>query len=73
MERMRIISVSGLAAAAVAVGLPMVPAQAQPSVIPSGYLGSAPPTRQSGRVGSGHDHVGRTARAGGCRQARRGS
>jgi hypothetical protein len=47
MKRMRIISVGGLAAAAVAVGLPMIPAQAQPSVIPSGYLGSAPPTRQA--------------------------
>jgi hypothetical protein len=35
MNRMRTISLGGLAAAAVAVGLPMIPAQAQTSMIPN--------------------------------------
>ena len=39
MKRMRIISLGGLAAAALAVGLPMLPAQAQSTVIPHGYGG----------------------------------
>jgi hypothetical protein len=37
MKRMRIASLGGLAAAALAVGLPMLPAQAQPTVLPPGY------------------------------------
>ena len=37
MKRMRIASLGGLAAAALAVGLPMLPAQAQPTVLPHGY------------------------------------
>ncbi len=36
MTRMRIVSLGGLAAAALAVGLPMLPAQAQTTVIPHG-------------------------------------
>jgi hypothetical protein len=36
---MRIASLGGLAAAALAVGLPMLPAQAQPTVLPHGYGG----------------------------------
>ena len=39
MKRMRIVSLGGLAAAALAVGLPMLPAQAQTTVIPHGLAG----------------------------------
>ena len=39
MKKMRIMSLGGLAAAALAVGLPMLPAQAQPTVIPHGFGG----------------------------------
>ncbi len=39
MKRMRIAALGGLAAAALAVGLPMLPAQAQTSVIPHGFGG----------------------------------
>ncbi len=45
MNRMRIISLGGVAAAALAVGLPTIPAQAQTSVIPAGYSGSAQMSR----------------------------
>ncbi len=45
MKRMRIISLGGVAAAALAVGLPTIPAQAQTSVIPAGYSGSAQMSR----------------------------
>jgi len=41
MNRMRIISLGALAAAAVAVGLPLIPAQAQPAVILTGDSGPA--------------------------------
>jgi hypothetical protein len=37
MNKLRIASLGGLAAAALAVGLPMLPAQAQSSVLPHGY------------------------------------
>ena len=45
MKSMRIISLGGVAAAALAVGLPMIPAEAQTSVIPAGYSGSAQVSR----------------------------
>ena len=45
MKRMRIISLGGVAATALAVGLPMIPAEAQTSVIPAGYSGSAQVSR----------------------------
>jgi hypothetical protein len=52
MKKMRIVSLGGLAAAALAVGLPMLPAQAQSTVIPFGGGGplntSQPATTQSG-------------------------
>jgi len=46
MKRMRIASLGGLAAAALAVGLPMLPAQAQPTVLPHGYGGPPQVARQ---------------------------
>jgi hypothetical protein len=46
MKRMRIASLGGLAAAALAVGLPMMPAQAQPTVLPHGYGGPPQVARQ---------------------------
>jgi hypothetical protein len=46
MKRMRIASLGGLAAAALAVGLPMLPAQAQPTVVPHGYGGPPQVARQ---------------------------
>jgi hypothetical protein len=42
---MRIISLGGVAAAALAVGLPMIPAEAQTSVIPAGYSAPAQVSR----------------------------
>jgi hypothetical protein len=52
MKRMRIASLGGLAAAALAVGLPMLPAQAQTTVIPRGY--GAPPQVTHPQPGTGH-------------------
>jgi hypothetical protein len=46
MKRMRIASLGGLAAAALTVGLPMLPAQAQPTVLPHGYGGPPQVARQ---------------------------
>ena len=46
MKRMRIASLGGLAAAALTVGLPMLPAQAQPTVLPHGYGGPPQVPRQ---------------------------
>ena len=46
MKRMRIAALGGLAASALAVGLPLLPAQAQTSVIPRGYGGPSQATRQ---------------------------
>ncbi len=42
---MRIISLGGVAAAALAAGLPMIPAEAQTSVIPAGYSAPAQVSR----------------------------
>jgi hypothetical protein len=73
MKRLRIISVSGLAAAAV-VGLPMLPAQAQTSVIPSGYLRSAQlPTQAPPESDPAMTMSAGPLALGVCRQARRGS
>jgi len=52
MNKLRIASLGGLAAAALAVSLPMLPAQAQSSVIPRGYGGPPQVTRQG--PGAGH-------------------
>ena len=52
MKKMRIASLGGLAAAALAVGLPMLPAQAQSTVIPRGYGGPPQVTRLA--PGAGH-------------------
>src|SRR5690348_14699888 len=52
MKRMRIASLAGVAAAALAVGLPMLPAQAQTAVIPHGYGGPVAGTQT--RSGAGH-------------------
>jgi hypothetical protein len=50
VRRMRLITLGGLAAAAVAVGLPMLPAQAQVSLLPPHGGGTyAPTTTVSGR------------------------
>ena len=46
MKPMRIASLGGLAVAALAVGLPMLPAEAQPAVIPHGYGGPPHVARQ---------------------------
>ena len=54
MKRMRIVSLGGLAAAALAVGLPMLPAQAQSTVIP--YGGGGPlHTSQPAKTQLGHE------------------
>jgi hypothetical protein len=46
MKRMRIAALGGLAATALAVGLPMLPAEAQTSVIPRGYGEPSQATQQ---------------------------
>jgi hypothetical protein len=51
MKRMRIAALGGLAATALAVGLPMLPAQAQTSVIPSGYGGPPQVTQHQPQAG----------------------
>jgi hypothetical protein len=53
MKKMRIVSLGGLAAAALAVGLPMLPAQAQSTVIPRGGGGPLH-VPQPARTQSGH-------------------
>ncbi len=53
MKRMRIAALGGLAATALAVGLPMLPAQAQTSVIPRGY-GEAPQVTRQHQPQAGH-------------------
>ena len=53
MKRMRIAALGGLAATALAAGLPMLPAQAQTSVIPRGY-GEAPQVTRQHQPQAGH-------------------
>ncbi|HEX6933883.1 MAG TPA: hypothetical protein VF162_17190 [Streptosporangiaceae bacterium] len=52
MKKMRIVSLGGLAVAALAVGLPMLSAQAQTTVIPHGYGGPVKAEHQ--QTQSGH-------------------